>query len=114
MNRKPPVVGQEVWIVGGLRIGQPFQATVTKVGRKYFEVSGGHFTDKFYNDRWTSARETNYPYRAFPAIEEYNEEQEHNRLYQELSRAFKYHNQKKYSISQLRRIKAIIEEGGGK
>lgn len=106
MNLK---VGQVVYLKKS-RIRQPevIEAKITNVGKKYFTVEQGFFKTRLFIDGMCEVTYSGHPWNAYLSIKEIEEEDERRSL-----GSFLYHTAEysRLSLDQLRRIKAILEEG---
>lgn len=106
-------VGQKVWLVefnrrAGREPHEPLEATVKKVGRKYFELENNwmgrfHVSTLLHDGGGYSPRA-----RVYLNIQEYIDQKEASDLYSELRQHFTNYDSKKLTLDQLRKIKAII------
>ena len=108
-------VGQNIFIktVGNCarNVGSKIiDTTITKVGRKYFEVEALPRT-KFKIE--TMREVTNYSvnYIAYESLVAIEEEMESIALNNEIRNAFNGYGKPIYTLDQLRRIKAVLREG---
>lgn len=112
-------VGTKLWYVesrGGNRgvEASPREATVSKVGRKYFELEGirnGRSSRKFDIETLKDQTDTNYPYKLYETPQEIFALREREKLVQEVRKYFSgFTYQSKLTTDQLRRISDIINE----
>lgn len=115
---KKVTVGQELWAVpaGNNRIKEKYlRVTVAKVGRKYFEVSGlpPYRDTKFYVEdmrEYSDYSPNWYLHLSEQAILDEREIEE-TRIMLEKSFSWNACIKNRLTLDQLRRIKAILEEG---
>lgn len=111
-----PYVGQPVWLTGLQRhmSRELIKHVVVKVGRKYFEV-GLDMNDprpvKFHLDTFREATKYSPLYAIYLNEQDYYDEQERNKLIGKIRNAFNHWGSMDYTLDQLRRIHAIIQEG---
>lgn len=109
---RKPVVGETLYLVwvGDRRYGRGNrEVTVTKVGRKYFEVSGE--CCQFFISTWME----NYQYgsadwKVWESKESYEEYRELETLNYTFKSFFDGWGKPKITLDQARRIKAILDE----
>ena len=86
---------------------------VTKIGRKYFEIT---FKDHwrpivFHIDTWSEKTEYSSDYYLYVNPQEWEDEKESERIYTELLKHFTgYSNHGKISLEKLKQIEAILKE----
>ena len=104
------VVGQKVWVnpssLWRSRI-EPFEATVSKVGRKYFELTECP-REKYDLETLRQVTETNYENKVYLKLQDILDEKEHQKLSDEIKRAFNGYGKLQYSLEQLRKIAEIV------
>ena len=104
------VVGQKVWVnpssLWRSRI-EPFEATVSKVGRKYFELIECP-REKYDLETLRQVTETNYENKVYLKLQDILDEKEHQKLSDEIKRAFNGFGKLQYSLEQLRKIAEIV------
>ena len=102
--------------VGNSAIGREQKLTpceVTKIGRKYFEIT---FKDHwrgivFHIDTWSEKTEYSSYYCLYVNPQEWEDEKESERIYTELLKHFTgYSNHGKISLEKLKQIEAILKE----
>lgn len=108
-------IGQKVWLVkiGNLaRRGQPEpeEVTVSKVGRKYFEVAELHGRAKFDLDSMTEVSDYSPSYCIYLILQDYLDTKEANQIYDELHKHFGNYGRTKFPLEKLRKIKEIINQ----
>lgn len=104
------VVGQKVWVnPSSFRrsIREPFEATVSKVGRKYFELMECP-REKYDLETLRQVTETNYENKVHLKLQDIFDEKEHQKLSDEIKRAFNGYGKLQYSLEQLRKIAEIV------
>lgn len=102
-------VGQTVWVTGGFgsRSEGATADVISKIGNKYFYLTGN--PSKFDLRTLLSVGDSNYPYRVWLTIEEYKDSLELKELTAKLRSEFQRYSYP-FTLDQLRRINAIIEE----
>ena len=102
-----PKVGQILYMPNN---GVLQETTVIKVGRKYFYCDPGRYgsEDKFHLETWR--RVGSFNVALYASRQTYEEDQEADSIFRELSGIFSYSRGDKFSLDQLKRIEAIIEE----
>jgi len=106
MNLK---VGQVVYLKKSrIRQSQVIEAKITSVGRKYFTVEQGFFKTRLFIDGMCEVNCSGHPWNAYLSMKEVEEEDERRSLGNFLYHTAEY---SRLSLDQLRRIKAILEEG---
>ncbi|MCR9292022.1 MAG: hypothetical protein NXI32_04835 [bacterium] len=122
-------VGQVVWYVGGIQtyqsgseFGEPQEATITKIGRKwvYFRCKDSpewRDDDRFAPEerKWRGGWQVDggdwrSPGTVYDDLQVFQDLEEKDRLDRFLKNQFGYHNQE-LTLDQLRRIAAIVKEG---
>ena len=104
------VVGQKVWVnPSSLRRSrrEPFEATVSKVGRKYFELTECP-REKYDLETLRQVTETNYENKVYLKLQDILDEKEHQKLSDEIKRAFNGYGKLQYSLEQLRKVAEIV------
>lgn len=104
------VVGQKVWVnPSSLWRGrrEPFEATVSKIGRKYFELMECP-REKYDLETLRQVTETNYENKVYLKLQDILDEKEHQKLSDEIKRAFNGYGKLQYSLEQLRKIAEIV------
>lgn len=104
--RKRPAVGQKVYTVDSYSGAQPVERIVKTVGRLYFTLEG-----------WLSTRYRVSDWRAecsgrqiYESAQEYFDYVEHRTAWDSIRRAFNNSPQESITLSNLRAIKAIIDQ----
>jgi hypothetical protein len=108
--RHPIVVGQKVWVYTSSFFGskkEPFEATVSKVGKKYFELAECP-RQKYDLKTLKQVTESICQNKIYLKLQDILDEKEHQRLSDEIKRAFNGNAKLKYSLEQLRKIAEII------
>lgn len=104
------VVGQKVWVnpssLWRSRI-EPFEATVSKVGRKYFELIECP-REKYDLETLRQVTETNYENKVYLKLQDILDEKEHQKLSDKIKRSFNGYGKLQYSLEQLRKIAEIV------
>lgn len=102
-------VGQRVFIPGLYSKDKIQEATVTKVGRKYFQIDKGQRWLRFHVD--TMYSDSTVKYRCYLSMEEIKEEEERYRLLRHLRETFDpvSGSGKGLPLISLRAINSIIE-----
>lgn len=114
MNNNKISVGQPIWVrykgFDHRRDKSAYEVIVTKVGRKYFEVSdeNGRDKGKYEIETMLQAIDSNYRYKAYISLDEINIEDEFDKLNDEIKEAFRTYGKLPYTLQQLRDIKKII------
>jgi len=103
------VVGQKVFLKKTYRHNEPNirETTVTKVGKKYFEIEGSW--DKFHLSGGLIKSEYTPQEKVYESMEAIKEEDERSSLVTYLSRNINSWELSKLSLEKLKNIKAIIE-----
>lgn len=116
MINKKPEIGQTVY---KLNIGNAArnreqvltEATVTKVGRKYFTISSNGFEQEAYIEGWyENSGQYLANFRLYETPEQWDEEKEQRRIEDRLRNCFSGFNRPKYALSKLKRIELILDE----
>lgn len=102
-------VGQKVVITGANR-REPSEGVVTKIGRKLVTVREGSWREKQYRIE-DGVRNDAYGHDAILTQEEFAEKIERIHIFKKLEAMMWLRNMGRYSVDQLRRIVAIMEEG---
>lgn len=105
------VVGQKVWVnPSGLhRVKRdPYEATISKVGRKYFELEG-ECRRKYRLSNGIEHNETNYKSKVYTDIQQILDEQEHSEVQDELRKIFSGYGKLNYDLTTLRKVKLLLE-----
>lgn len=114
-----PVVGQKMFM---LNIGNLARNTdqklvemvVTKVGRLYFTVKLSpelHWREQFRLSDWTQKTDCSRGYQIFATAKEWEDLKKSTDICKDVSATFLYgRNNKRLSLEQLERIKAILDE----
>ena len=109
--KKALIVGQTVYLNPYGRGNREVQeGIISKIGKKYFEIEGFH-RDRFFIDTMRhDGGKTGYgcSWTVHLSKQEILDEAEQNQLREELRKAFAWDG-KKFTLEQLRKIKAIIE-----
>ena len=103
--------GQIVWVKpSGLYRSkrEPYEATVSKVGRKYFELLE-HNRSKFRIDDLKQETDTNYAAIVYLTHQDILDEDEHAKLSETVRASFQSYGILPYSLDQLRKIIEIIK-----
>lgn len=102
-------VGQVVYLKKSrIRQSQVIEAKITSVGRKYFTVEQGFFKTRLFIDGMCEVNCSGLPWNAYLSMKEVEEEDERKSLGSFLCYTAEY---SRLSLDQMRRIKAILEEG---
>jgi hypothetical protein len=110
-------VGQQVFLkaVGNNARGRKEvfirEETISKVGRKYFEVGNGYRPLKFHIED-LSQEMGGYiaDWTLYLSKQDILDEDESNDLHSDIRTAFSGYGKSKYTLEQLRKIKAIVDE----
>lgn len=119
-QHKKPKVGDELFLVKSKYSGKgniyEGPCKVAKVGRKYFYVLPNGYAREicFRLDNWHGNTEYSSTYNLYPSKQCFLDESEKNKLRRDIERFLSDYRWRKkdLSLDQLRRIKAIIDEGG--
>lgn len=106
-------VGQQLVVVpcsDWIRNKTPVHATVTKVGRKYFELNDPHYGRFAIDTMIHDGGEYNARYKLYLSIEDYNAEQLHSKLLEEVKGTLNVMLLRTLSANQLSRILTILQE----
>jgi len=120
-TRTKPVVGQTLY---SLNVGNAARnceteltpVVVTKVGRKYFDVSakdnrGTYRLGTYYIEAWKERTNYSTNSRLYESEQEWLDEREVHKLCRKAYEAFEYgHNRKNLSLETLRAINKLINE----
>jgi hypothetical protein len=101
-------VGQTVWVTGGFRDKGITADVISKIGNKYFYLTGSD--NKFDLKTLRSVTNGNYPYQVYLSLEIYQLEQETIILTDKIKKAFSGWGKLPYTLEQLRAIDKIISE----
>ena len=102
-------VGQKIFLKKeGSCEPQIVEATVTKVGKKYFVAEHGRLQVKLFIDGMCEGDYSGHPWNAYLSMQEIKDENEQKSLGNYLYHTAEY---RFLTLDQLRRIKAIVEEG---
>lgn len=105
-------VGDTIWIQPKRYprgVAEPIQCTVSKVGRKYFEVEDFRF-QRFQMSDGKQCTEMNYPSQAYHTLQEILDEKEIQVLTDKIRVHFTgFYGSKKFTLEQLRAIDNIID-----
>ncbi len=111
---RKPVVGEKLYAVYSNRFkeakGPGKEVTVSKVGRKYFYVTGIGYDVRFKNDTWSEAIELDYRWVLWESKEDYEKYSRLQALLKEFKNRFDGWNKPNINLDQAMRIKAILEE----
>ena len=105
-------VGLDVWVVPSSLYKhktEPYKDTVSKVGKKYFQLIG-NTRAKYSLETMREVADTNYLSKVYLTLNEIEEQKEHQQLSMFLSRKFQTYGRLPFSLNQLREIKKIIEQ----
>lgn len=112
---RKPIVGETLYLVwiGDRRYKQNNrEVTVTKVGRKYFEVNGERC--QFFIDTWAEKWEYgSEDWQVWESKEAYEEHELVCKYCDDFRRIFGGYGKPNITLDQARRIKAILNENGG-
>lgn len=102
-------VGQKVWVYEArYRVAGLTEATITKVGKKYFEVDA--VRGKFYIEDLRFVTEYSSNCRVYLSRHDYEDEKETKYLEDKLRSIFKVYGRTNLSLEQLRQINKIIQD----
>lgn len=108
MNKHKLTVGQKLYRVRTNRWAYPNQeVTVSKIGRKYFEVEE-MYRDRFHLDTLTHDSKYTSSYQCYLSMGEYLNEQERKRLFKETKD--KLASKGKISLAKLEAINKILND----
>ncbi len=101
-------VGQIVWVYAhdGRKHSSLTNKEVTSVGRKYFQIG----RDKFSLEDLSEVKNYGYPDQVYLTQQERLDEEEADRLEGKIRQSFPSYGGPKFTLDQLRRIAAIIDE----
>ena len=109
LKNKPPVVGQKVWVCSSApwsrRTCELFEATVSKVGRKYFFLTERP-REKYDLKTLSQVTKRSYKNKIYIKKQDFFDKQESQKLFDEIKQAF--NGKLQYSLPQLREIAEII------
>lgn len=109
---RKPIVGETLYLVwiGDRRYKQNNrEVVVTKVGRKYFEVSGEHC--QFFIDDWTEKWQYGgADWKIWESKQSYEEYEELIMLNDKIKNYINGYREPKITLDQARRIKSILDE----
>ena len=95
---------------------EPVESVIEKVGRKYFyvlPVDNERYAVKFYLSNLREVTDYSPGWEFYFSLQEILDDQERHKLSKEIHEIFDYHPRRRLTLDQLRRIKAIIDEGRG-
>lgn len=107
---RKPVVGETLYLMWiGNKSYECGDRLVTKVGRKYFEVSG--ISAKFHIDTWKEKDQcTDSTFRIWESKQAYEEYKELIKLNNEIKSRINGNREPKITLDQAIRIKSILDE----
>lgn len=103
-------VGQKVWVDPSKSFRnskEPYEATVSKVGRKYFELEDG-FREKYDLENGRQVLDSSYVKKVYLTFQEITDKHERDKLYSTLRAKFSDYGTPKYSLEQLRKVAEIL------
>ena len=103
--------GQKVWVIVKNYHGKerdPVEATVSKVGRKYFQLHPDE-TTKYSLETGVEAIESNYCNRVYLTLQEILDEKEHVALSNSLKQVFGGYGRLPYPLDVLRKVAELLE-----
>lgn len=110
-------VGQAVVVVDDQRRSNVYHTTVEKIGRKYITIAGDRGKQFYARDPKSTYLVEKSIYGAaallYPSEDAYQQAVEKSSLEKQIRNAMDWPYISKYTLDQLRRIKAIIDEGEG-
>ena len=110
-------VGQAVVVVENQRRGNVYHTTVAKIGRKYITIAGSWGQQFYVSDPKAPYLVEKSIYGAasllYPSEDAYQQAVEKSALEKQIRNAMDWPYISRYTLDQLRRIKAIIDEGEG-
>lgn len=107
-KEKKVFVGQKVWHLGFRSIA-PEETTITKVGLKYFEIDKSRGKYDLESLRQVS-ESSNYAGQVYLTLQEILDKKEKEELESKLKKAFSSFHKLPFTVDQMRRLVAIIEE----
>jgi len=103
--------GQKLWLVQSNRRSNegPKEVTVSKVGRKYFELQEYPYMGKFFIDTLAQAVDSHYGGQCYLELQMYLDEVDHTNLRSEIAKFFRnQYGRINLTLEQLRQINEII------
>jgi hypothetical protein len=104
-------VGQKVWVDPSKSFRnskEPYEATVSKVGRKYFELEDS-FREKYDLQNGNEVSETStYAKKVYLTLQEITDKRDREKILSELRHQFAYIHSPKHSLEQLRKVAEIL------
>lgn len=106
-------VGQKVWVKfatwSNRTPREPQETTVETVGNKYFTLVD-RYREKYDVNTLRQVADTNYLNQVYLSLQTILDEEEHSRLSEEVRKVFSGYGKVKLTLTQLRNIKAILDE----
>ena len=114
MQNKKLEVGQTLWIVrrSAFRgeLDEQEEKKVSKVGNKYFELEDDYRGNKYSLETLRQVSDTNYPAQCYFTLQEIKDQQENDKLGEQIRKIFQYGVSSKLTLEQRRKIMEIIGE----
>jgi len=99
-------VDQIIWVKNDKGV---FEKTINKVGRKYFYVNYGKWSEiKFSIETMQEIKDGGYQAKAYLSLQDIEDEKESKRILRLLGDAFRY-NTDRYNLSQLKQVSKILD-----
>lgn len=106
-------VGQKIWMKqnkwGSPQSKEPFEVVVEKVGNKYFTIVD-HPREKYDVTTLREVGDMARHNQLYLTLQEIKDEEEYARLAEEVRKPFQHYGMPKLTLTQLRNIKAILDE----
>lgn len=106
------VVGQKVWVMPSKYTrGERTQkeATVSKIGRKYFELEG-FIMRKYRISDGVEENNTNYKGKVYTNLQQILDEKEHAKISSELRKIFLGYGKLPYDLAILKKIRDLLQD----
>lgn len=95
------VVGMPVYVVPAERMGRPYEATITAIGRKWITFGNGRMTNRFNAETMKlDGKGYSSPGRVWPSKSEYDESTAINQSWSTLCNLFRNHHKKPDHITE--------------
>lgn len=103
-------INQKVWVTPGHYDNktEPYEAVVTKVGNKYFELNN-NAREKFDNKTLKQSNGINYNTQVYISLQQIQDKKEHKQLSNFIRTKFGSYGNIPFSLDKLRQIAEILE-----
>lgn len=109
MKQKPTLtLGKTLWVVKA-HSSEPQEAIITKIGSKYFEIDVDSRA-KYCLNSWQQENNSSYKGQVYETLQEILDEREYSKLKNVITRQFQSFHSFPFTLDQVRRIVAIIQE----